>query len=189
MFNGNNLPQELLLTTRQKIKMRNVFINNISSDIKLSKAQITKIIQCGGFLGSSLSKLAGPLMKVAIALAKNILAPLGKTAALQQLMQRFKQKVHGSRNTTLIFSNEEMNDIMKSVQALEASNILLKGVTKVIKNERKEQKERFLSMLLGALGPSLSGNLLSEKGIVRAGFGSNKEKAIVRAGSGKEWDF
>ena len=55
MFNGNNLPQELLLTTRQKIKIRNVFINNISSDIKLSKAQITKIIQCAGFLGSSLS--------------------------------------------------------------------------------------------------------------------------------------
>ena len=104
-------------------------------------------------------------------------------------MQRFKQKVHGSRNTTLIISNEEMNDIMKSVEALEASNILLKGVTKIIKNERKEQKEGFLSMLLSALGPSLLGNLLSGKGIVRAGFGRNKGKGIVRAGSGKEWDF
>ena len=82
IFNGSNLPQELLSTTRQNTKIRNVFINNISSDIKISKAQITKIIECAGFLGSSLSKLAGPLMKVAIPLAKNILAPLGKTAAL-----------------------------------------------------------------------------------------------------------
>ena len=69
-----------------------------------------------------------------------------------------------------------MNDIMKIVQALEDSNILLKGVTKIIKNETKEEKEGFLSMLLGTLGTSLLGNLLARKG-------------IVRAGSGKEWDF
>ena len=80
MFNGNDLPHELLLTTRQKTKLRNAF-NNMSTDLKLSKAQISKIIQSGGFLGSSLSKLAGPLMKVAVPLAKNILAPLGITAA------------------------------------------------------------------------------------------------------------
>ena len=66
----NNLPHELLLTTRQKTKLRNAFNNNMPTDIKLSKAQITKIIQSGGFLGSLLSKLAGPLMKVAIPLAK-----------------------------------------------------------------------------------------------------------------------
>ena len=70
MFNGNNLPHELLLTTRQKTKIRNAFNNNMSTDIKLSKAQITKIIQSGGFLGSSLSKLAGPLMKVVVPFAK-----------------------------------------------------------------------------------------------------------------------
>ena len=81
MFNGNNLPHELLLTTRQKTKLRNVFNNNMSTDLKVSKAQISKIIQSGGFLGSLLSKLAGPLMKVAIPLAKNVLAPLGITAA------------------------------------------------------------------------------------------------------------
>ena len=81
MFDGNDLPHELLLTTRQKTKLRNAFNNNMSTDLKLSKAQISKIIQSGGFLGSLLSKLAGPLMKVAIHLAKNVLGPLGITAA------------------------------------------------------------------------------------------------------------
>ena len=81
MFDGNDLPHGLLLTTRQKAKLRNAFNNNMSTDLKLSKAQISKIIQSGGFLGSLLSKLTGPLMKVAIPLAKNILAPLGITAA------------------------------------------------------------------------------------------------------------
>ena len=81
MSDRNDLRHELLLTTRQKTKLRNAFNNNMSTDLKLSKAQIFKIIQSGGFLGSLLSKLAGPLMKVAIPLAKNILAPLGITAA------------------------------------------------------------------------------------------------------------
>ena len=81
MFNGNDLPHELLLTTRQKTKLRNAFNNNMSTDLKLSKAQISKIIQSGGFLGSLLSKLASPLMKVAIPLAKTVLAPLEITAA------------------------------------------------------------------------------------------------------------
>ena len=80
---------------------------------------------------------------------------------------------------------------MKIVQAFEDSNILLKGVTKAIKNETKEQKERFLSMLLGTLGASLLGNMLAGKGIVRAGSGNKKGKRIVRAGTRnkKEWDF
>ena len=82
-----------------------------------------------------------------------------------------------------------MNDIMKIVQALEDSNILLKRVTKTIKNETKEQKGGFLSMLLGTLGTSLLGNLLAGKGIVRAGSGNKKGKGIVRAGYGKEQDF
>ena len=77
-----------------------------------------------------------------------------------------------------------MNDIIKIVQALEDSNILLKGVTKTIKNETKEQKGRFLSMLLSTLGASLLGNLLTGKGIVRAGCGNRKAKGIVRAGYG-----
>ena len=108
--------------------------------------------------------------------------------------------MHVFGGTTLIISNEEMNDIMKIVQALEGSNILLKGITKTIKNETKEQKGGFLSMLLGTLGASLLGNLLAGKGIVRAGSGNKKGivtagsgnkkgKGIVRAGTGKDWDF
>ena len=81
MFNGNDLPHELLLTTRQKTKLRNAFNNNTSTDLKHSKSQISKIIQSGGFLGSLLSKLAGPLMKATIPLVRNVLAPLGITAA------------------------------------------------------------------------------------------------------------
>ena len=97
--------------------------------------------------------------------------------------------MHHSGKTTLIIPNKEMNDIMKTVQALQDSNILLKGVTKTIKNETKKQKGGFLSMLLGTLGASLLGNLLTGKGIVRAGSGNKKGKGIVRAGTGKQWDF
>ena len=81
MFNRNDLPHELLLTTRQKTKLRNAFNNNMSTDLTLSKARIFKIIQSGEFLGSLLSKLVGPLIKVAIPLAINVLSPLGITAA------------------------------------------------------------------------------------------------------------
>ena len=103
---------------------------------------------------------------------------------------------------TLIISNKDMNDIMKIIQALENSSILLKGVTKTIKNETKEQKGGFLSMLLGTLGASLLGNLLTGKGILRAGTGNKKGKGILRAdsgnkkgkgivrtGTGCQWDF
>ena len=82
-----------------------------------------------------------------------------------------------------------MNDIMKIIQPLKNSNILLKGVAKIINNETKEQKGGFLSMSLGTLGASLLGNLLTGKGIVRAGSGNKKGKGIVRAGTGKQWDF
>ena len=191
MFDGNNLPHELLLTTRQKTKLRNAFNNNMSTDLKLSKAQVSKIIQSGGFLGSLLNTLAGPLMKIAVPLAKNLLAPVGITAAASAIdteIQKKKKKKYIDPGHQLI-SNEEINDIMKIVQALEDSNILLKGVTKTIENEAKEQKGGFLSMLLGTLGASLLGNLLTGKGIVRAGSGNKKGKGIVRAGFGKQWDF
>ena len=177
MFNGNNLPHELLLTTRQKTKVRNAFNNNMSTDLKLSKAQISKIIQSGGFLGSLLSKLAGSLMKIAISLAKNGLAPLGITAAASTIDAGIQQKkIHGSGNMTLIISNKEVKDIIKIIQALENSNILIKGVTKTIKNKTKEQKGGFLSMLLGTLGASLLGNLLTGKGILSVCSGNKKGK-------------
>ena len=81
MFNGNSLLHELLLTTKQKKRLRYAFENNMSADIEFPKVQISKITQSGGFLGSLLSKIAYPLMKVAVPLAKNILAPLEITAA------------------------------------------------------------------------------------------------------------
>ena len=144
MFNGNDLPHELLLTTRQKTKLRNAFNNNMSIDLKLSKAQISKTIQSGGFLGSLLSKLAGSLMNVAIPLAKNILAPLGITAAASAIDAGIRKKIHGSGTTTLVISKKKIKDMVKIIKTLENSNILLEGVTKVVKNETREQKRRIL---------------------------------------------
>ena len=103
----------------------------MSTDIGLSKTQISKIIQSGGFLVSLLSKIAGPLMKVAVPLAKNILAPFGITAAASAIDAGIQSKIHGSRTATLIISTEEMNDIVKIVQALEDSNVLLKKKLKM----------------------------------------------------------
>ena len=81
----------------------------MSTDIKLSKVQISKIIQSGGFLGSLLSNVAGPLMKVAVPLAKNALAPLGITAAASGIDAGIQKKIRGSETTTLMISNKEMN--------------------------------------------------------------------------------
>ena len=92
MFNGNHLPHNLLLSTRQKTKLKNAFNNIMSTYLKLSKAQISKIIQSGGFLGSLLSKLAVPLMKVAIPSVKNVLAPLGITATASAIDAGIKKK-------------------------------------------------------------------------------------------------
>ena len=181
----------MLLTTRQNTKLRNAINNNLATDIKLSKAQIKKLIQSGGFLGKLLSKLAAPLMKVALPLAKNVLVPLGLTAAMSAIDGSIIQKeIHGS-GVKLIIEQEDMNDIMKIIEALENSGILLKGVSKTIENETKEQRGGFLSMLLGTLGASLLGNLLTGgKGIVRAGEGSVASRAkgegIVRAGEGSK---
>ena len=181
-FNKDELPHELLLTARQNTKLRNAINNNLATDVKSSKAQIKKLIQSGGFLGKLLSKLAGPLMKVAMPLAKNVLAPLGLAAAVSAITGSIQKKIHGSGVKLIIeqeVGQEDMNDIMKIIEALENSGILLKGVTKTIENETKEQRGGFLSMLLGTLGASLLGNLLTGgKGMMRAGEG------MVRAGEG-----
>ena len=150
----------------------------MATDIKLSKAQIKKIIQSGGFFDKLLSKLVNPLMKVAMPLAKNVLAPLGLTAAMSAIDGSIQKKIQGS-GVKLIIEQEDMNDIIKIIEALENSGILLKGVSNTIENETKKQRGGFLSMLLGTLGASLFGNLLTGgKGIMRAGDG------IVHAGSG-----
>ena len=127
-------------------------------------------------------------MKVAMPLAKNVLAPSGLTAAMSATDGSIQKKLHGL-GVKLIIEQEDMNDIMNIIKALENSGILLKGVSKTIKNETKEQRGGFLSMLLGTLGASLLGNLLTGgKGIMRAGEGSvasrTKGDGIVRAGEG-----
>ena len=175
-FNKDETPHELLLTTRQSTKLRSAINNNSGIDIKLRKAQIKKLIQSGGFLGKLLSKLAGPLMKVAMPLAKNVLVPLGLTAAMFAIDGSIQKKIHGSGIKLIIEEEEDMQDIIKIIKELENSDILLKGVSKTIENEIEEQRGGFLSMLLGTLGASLLGNLLTGKGIMRAGDG------IVRAG-------
>ena len=138
-FNKDETPHELLLTTRQNTKLRNALDNNSATDIKLSKAQIKKLIQSGGFLGKLLSKLALPLMKVAMTLAKNVLTPLGLAAAMSAIDGSIQKEIHGS-GVKLIIEQEDMKDIMKIIKALENSGILLNRVSKTIKNETKEQR-------------------------------------------------
>ena len=87
-------------------------------------------------------------MKVAMSLAKNVLGPLGITAAASPIDAGIQKKIHGSGTATLIISNEEMNDITKIVQTVEDSNILLKRVTKTFKNEKKEIKRRIFKYVI-----------------------------------------
>ena len=170
---NTNFPHELLLTNRQVANIRKAFAKNTSTDIKLSKTQLSKMIQSEGFLGNLLGKLAGPLMKVAMPLAKNVLAPLGISAAMSAIDGSIKQRMFGSGTTTLIISNDEMDDILKIVKSLENSD----------SHEAKEQRGGFLSMLLGTLGASLIGDILSKglsgKGVIRAGEGTIRELVMV----------
>ena len=138
------------------------------------------MIQSGGFLGNLLGKLAGPLMKVAMPLAKNVLAPLGISAAMSAIDGSIKKKMFGSGTTTLIISNDETDDILKILKSPQDSNVILKGVSETIQHEAKEQRGGFLSMLLVTLGASLLGDILSKglsgQGVIRAGEGT------IRAG-------
>ena len=185
----NNFPHKLLLTNTQVSRLCKAFANNFSANIKLSKTQLHKIRQSGGFLG----RLLGPLLKTGLPLMRNVLKPLAKRVliplgltAASATDAAIHKKIFGSSRpsdlaspmTTLIILNEEMNDIIKIVKSLEESGLLTKGVSETIKNEAKEQKGRFLSMLLGTLCASLLGNLLTGKDTIRAGEGT------IRAGQG-----
>ena len=169
-----------MLTNRQVANIRKAFANHSSIDIKLSKTELSKIIQSGGFLGNLLGKLAGPLMKVAMPLAKNVLALLRISAAMSAIDGSIKKKMFGSGTTTLMISNDEMDDILKIVKSLEDSGLLLKGVSETTQHEAKEQRGGFLGMLLGTLGASLLGDILPGKGVIRAG------KGTIRAGYGSK---
>ena len=152
-----NFPHKLLLTNRQITTLCKAFANNTPADIKLLKTQLSKM-QSGGFLNflRPLTRMAlSFLKKSAKPLLENVLAPLGLTPAMSAIEGSIQKKIHGSgHNTTLIISNDKMED----------SGLLLEGVSETIKSEAKEQKGGFLSMLLGTLGASLSGNMLAGKG-------------------------
>ena len=172
-----NFPHKLLITNRQVANLRKAFAYYLSTDINLSKTQLSRMIQLGEFLGRFLGPLLKtglPLMKIVIQpLAKSVLIPLGLTAAASAADAGIHKKILGSgHNTTLIISNDEMKDISKIVKSLEGSGLLLKRVSETIKNEAKEQRGGFLSILLGTLGASLLGNMLAGKGVIRAGAGT-----------------
>ena len=188
---NTNFPHELLLTNRQVANIRKAFAKSTSTDIKLSKTQLSKMIQSGGFLG----RLLGPLLKTGLPLmksvikplTKSVLIPLGLTAAASAADAGIHKKILGSghnNNTTLIISNDEMDDTLKIIKSLEDSGVLLKGVSETIQYEAKEQREGFLSMLLGKLGAVLHSDILSKglsgKGVIRAGEGT------VKAGYGSK---
>ena len=175
-----------------KVKLSNSQLNKFKWAIKnetevvlrlsSNMIQLSKVIQSGGFL----SRLLGPLLKTGLRLIKNVikplaksvLIPLGLTAAASAADAGIHKKILGSgNNTTLIISNKDMDDLIKIVKSLEDSGLLLKGVTESVQNEVKEQKG---VMLLGTLGASLLGNLLTGKGIYRTGKG----KGINRVGEG-----
>ena len=103
--------------------------------------------------------------------AKSVLIPLGLTAAASAADAGIHKQILGSGTTALIMLNDEMEDIIQIVKYLEDSGLLLKGVSKTIQNEAKEQKGGSFSMFLGTLGASLLGNILAGKGIHRAGEG------------------
>ena len=115
------------------------------ANIKLSKTQLCKIVQSRGLLGrllGSLSKARLPLIgNVLKPLAKSVLMPLGLAAAASATNAAVHKKMFGSGFTTIIF-NEEINDVMKIVKSLEESGLLIKGISKTIKNGEKEHKRR-----------------------------------------------
>ena len=167
----------------------------------MSKTQLLKIIQSGGFL----SRLLGPLLKTRLPLLKNVikpffnsklnhvLIPLGLTAAASAADWEYIEKILGPGHnrpsssalhnaTTQRMSNNQMEDIIKIVKSLEDSGLLSKEVTETVQNEVKEQKGGFLSMLLGTLDANLLGNLLTGKGATATSQG----RGIYREGKVKE---
>ena len=184
--NETNFPHELLLTNRQVANLCKAFANYLSTDIKLSKAQLSTKIQSGGFLG----RLLGPLLKTGLPLtkhvikllAKSVLIPLGLTVAASAADAGIRKKILGSgrlpssstsRNntTTLIISNNEIEHIIEMVKSLEDSGLLFKKVTETDQNEVNKQKGGFFGMLLGTLGASLLGNILTGRGMNRTSEG------------------
>ena len=179
-----NFPHNLLLTKRQVPNLCKVFTEKSSTDVKLSKTQISKIIQPGEFL----DKFLGPLLKTGLPLMKNLIKPLAESVLIPLVLTASASAADvgmhktflGSGTTTLMILNDEMKDVIKIVKSLKDSDLLLEGVSKTIQNEAKEQKGGYFSMLLGTLGASLLRNISVGQGINRAGEG------VIRAGYGNK---
>ena len=160
-FKDEELPHELFLTTKQATKIRNACANNMSTDIKLSKAQISKIIQSSGSFGSWLGNLGKKaLTNVAIPLARENLPGLVSNLT-SSAINNFAKKVSGKgavragKGFTLFIFNEDMNGNIIIIESLEDSVVLIDGVTETVKDEIKKQESRFLEALLAALAASL----------------------------------
>ena len=156
-FKDEELLHELFLTTKQTTKIRNAFANNMSTDIKLSKAQISKIIQSSGSFGSRLGNLRKKaLTNVAIPLARKNLRGL-VSHLTSSAINKFAKKVSGKgavragKGFILFILNEDMNDIIIIIESLEDSGVLIDGVTETVKDKIKKQESRFLGALLAAL--------------------------------------
>ena len=150
----------------------------MSTDIKLSKVQINKLIKEGGALGSTLARFLPKLIKTAISLGKSILVPLGLGAAMSATDAAIQKNVHGYGTKTVRFFNKDLDDMTKIVKALEDSDVLMKGVTKTLKNDIKKGGALLLiPLLLGTLGASL----LTGRGMYRVG---NQGQGLFRAGQG-----
>ena len=111
----------------------------MSTDIKLTKAQINKLIKEGSALGSILARILPKLIKPAISLGKNILVPLGLSAAMSATDAAIQKKLHGYGTKTVKFSNKYLDDVTKIVKALEDSDVLMKGITEALKNDIKKE--------------------------------------------------
>ena len=161
-----SFPHKLFLTNRQGANLRKAFAKLSKTDINLSKAQLSKVIQSGEFLGKLLKSVIQPL-------TKSVLIPLGLATASSAADAGINKQILGSgHNTTLIFSNDEIKDFIKIFKSLKDSGVLIGGISEIIKHEVKEQRGGFFSMLLGTLGASLLGNMLAIKRVIRAGEGT-----------------
>ena len=173
---ANNFPHKRLLTNTQVLRLCKTLANNSSPNIKLSKTRLHQVGQSRGSLGRLLGLLlitGLPLIgNVLEPLVKRVLMPLRLTVAASATEAANHKKMFESGVATLITLNEEINDIMKIVESLEEPGFLRKGVSQATKNEAKEHKRGFLGMLLGTLGTSLLGDLLTGKSTIRASEGT-----------------
>ena len=179
IFQNEELPQELILTTGKITKIRNTFASNMSTNIKIIKSQLDKIIQSGGFLCSWLNKLGKKkvVTDLAIPFARDKLPGLVSNAASKRIISG-KETVRTGKVFTLIISSEDIDDFIKVVMPLEDSGVLIDGVTEAVIHQIKKQEGEFLAALLAPLAASVVQPIISSvvkritgRGVLKAGRG------------------